>query len=326
MKIKYYKLFLILFWASYSLGQDITPFGAAVNPYEFEATSFCVTAKKVCSSESISKSYSLKKDCENELKPKFFRFLFDAPGQLQLNTGAHSGNYTFYGPFSNYGLDACEKVTLNVNPKYSGSLAGLQFLNHLTGYYILKVETNCMSLPSGFGIEIEVSSPNLVCRENLDCKDCISSFSPQPGRYIISAWVKGEAANKNTSYLNPGISVAFDGAPDSSYFTGSGQIIDDWQRIDGIIEIPTAATAINIRLHCKTGNCTFDDIRFHPIDASMISYVYDPINLRLVAQLDERNYATFYDYDEEGQLIRVKKETEKGIMTIQENRNNTNKQ
>ena len=54
----------------------------------------------------------------------------------------------------------------------------------------------------------------------------------------------------------------------------------------------------------------------------MMSYVYDPISLRLMAELDERNYATLYEYDEEGKLIRVKKETEKGIMTIQENRDN----
>jgi len=53
----------------------------------------------------------------------------------------------------------------------------------------------------------------------------------------------------------------------------------------------------------------------------MKSYVYDPISKKLVAELDERNYATFYEYDEEGKLIRVKKETEKGIKTIQENRN-----
>jgi hypothetical protein len=44
-----------------------------------------------------------------------------------------------------------------------------------------------------------------------------------------------------------------------------------------------------------------------------------------VAELDERNYATLYEYDEEGKLIRVKKETEKGIMTIKENKNNTTK-
>lgn len=57
----------------------------------------------------------------------------------------------------------------------------------------------------------------------------------------------------------------------------------------------------------------------------MKSYVYDPLTLRLTAELDEQNYATFYEYDEEGALIRVKKETERGIMTIKESRNNSSK-
>jgi hypothetical protein len=52
----------------------------------------------------------------------------------------------------------------------------------------------------------------------------------------------------------------------------------------------------------------------------MKSFVYDPDNQRLTAELDENNYATFYEYDKEGGLIRVKKETVKGVYTIQETR------
>jgi hypothetical protein len=39
-----------------------------------------------------------------------------------------------------------------------------------------------------------------------------------------------------------------------------------------------------------------------------------------MAQLDENNYATFYEYDDDGTLVRVKKETERGIKTISETR------
>jgi hypothetical protein len=100
---------------------------------------------------------------------------------------------------------------------------------------------------------------------------------------------------------------------------------DGWQRIEGQFTIPGGASAIDIKLECSSGDCYFDDVRVFPVDGSMKSYVYDPITMRLVAELDERNYATLYEYDEEGKLIRVKKETEKGKMTIQENRNNTKK-
>ncbi|MNT78232.1 hypothetical protein D3C72_2174470 [compost metagenome] len=52
----------------------------------------------------------------------------------------------------------------------------------------------------------------------------------------------------------------------------------------------------------------------------MKSFVYDPLTLRLFAQLDENNYATFYEYDAEGKLVRTKKETDKGILTLSESR------
>ena len=44
-----------------------------------------------------------------------------------------------------------------------------------------------------------------------------------------------------------------------------------------------------------------------------------------MAELDENNYATFYNYDEEGILVQVKKETERGIMTIKTTRQNLKK-
>jgi hypothetical protein len=40
-----------------------------------------------------------------------------------------------------------------------------------------------------------------------------------------------------------------------------------------------------------------------------------------MADLDENNYTTFYEYDDDGTLIRVKRETERGIKTVKESRN-----
>ncbi|MCY1558050.1 hypothetical protein D9M68_949530 [compost metagenome] len=57
-----------------------------------------------------------------------------------------------------------------------------------------------------------------------------------------------------------------------------------------------------------------------PAQANMKSFVYNPVNQRLMATLDENNFASFYEYDQEGNLIRTKKETEKGIMTVSESR------
>jgi len=52
----------------------------------------------------------------------------------------------------------------------------------------------------------------------------------------------------------------------------------------------------------------------------MKSFVYDPVTLRLVAELDENNYSSFYEYDNDGTPVRIKKETERGIKTIKETR------
>lgn len=167
------------------------------------------------------------------------------------------------------------------------------------------------------------------------CENCIGSFAPDPGDYILSAWVKEEGAvPTQLAYTNPKLFIDFLSTSNpvgpftsisAGPFVAQGAIIDGWQRAEVKFTIPTGTPYLNLRLQCGVGNCFFDDIRIFPTNGSVKSYVYDPINLRLVAELDERNYATFYEYDEEGKLIRVKKETEKGIMTIKENRNSTKK-
>jgi hypothetical protein len=44
-----------------------------------------------------------------------------------------------------------------------------------------------------------------------------------------------------------------------------------------------------------------------------------------MAELDENGFATFYEYDDEGSLIRVKKETERGVVTLKETRSSYKK-
>ncbi|HPI85878.1 MAG TPA: PKD domain-containing protein [Bacteroidales bacterium] len=207
--------------------------------------------------------------------------------------------------------------------------------------------THSYTLPGTYQVKLSISNfwecgtqsvtkSISVTNCNFPCIDCIGSFAPDTGDYVLSAWVKEDINNPNIlTYNNPQLFIDFPAtnnsagpftSPFAGPFTATGSIIDGWQRVEAVFTVLPSATYINIRLQCATGNCFFDDIRIFPFDGSMKSYVYDPINLRLVAELDERNYATLYEYDEEGKLIRVKKETEKGIMTIQENKNNSPKQ
>lgn len=156
-----------------------------------------------------------------------------------------------------------------------------------------------------------------------ECEGCLPEFAPGPGEYVVSAWVKQEGAPLNTTtYTAPYVEVSTSGAPSNTIsFTPQGEIIDGWQLIEGVVSVGEDAGAVQISLKSSSGNVLFDDVRFFPKDGSMKCYVYDPVNMRLVAELDERHFATLYEYDEEGALLRVKKETSRGIMTIQESRN-----
>ncbi|MDE3248443.1 MAG: hypothetical protein KGO82_07290, partial [Bacteroidota bacterium] len=152
----------------------------------------------------------------------------------------------------------------------------------------------------------------------------LDRFSPLQGKQMVfSAWVKEEQNCVSGSYQNSQVILNFNaGSPATVTLTPSGKIIDGWQRIEAFVTIPTAATAMTVTFKATTAGIPvyFDDVRMHPFNANIKSYVYSPVNLRLMAELDENNYATFYEYDDDGTLIRLKKETERGIKTIKETR------
>jgi PKD repeat protein len=164
----------------------------------------------------------------------------------------------------------------------------------------------------------------------INCCECRTSFAPQPGKkYVLSAWVKETQPNLSgtnvqqqvQTYFAPEIELIF---PSKTLggFKAKGTIIEGWQKIEEVFTVPVGATELKIKLNNTSGKYPiyFDDIRIHPFNSSMKSYVYDPVSLRLWSELDDRNYATFYEYDEQGNLTRIKKETERGIVTIQESR------
>jgi PA14 domain len=153
-------------------------------------------------------------------------------------------------------------------------------------------------------------------------KITLDRFSPLQNRQMVfSAWVKEEQACVSGSYANDQIVLAFNSGG-SVTLTPSGRIIEGWQRIEQFVTIPATATSMTITLKSTSSSIPvyFDDIRMHPFNSNIKSFVYSPVNLRLMAELDENNYATFYEYDDDGTLIRLKKETERGIKTIKETR------
>lgn len=120
-------------------------------------------------------------------------------------------------------------------------------------------------------------------------------------KYIVQLWAQktsgGTARVNNGSVINA-LRLA--------------QNIDGWDLLE--IEF-TAGTTNSLVLEGSGG--IFDDIKVQPFNAAVKTYVYDDRTHQLLAALDENHYATFYHYDRDQVLVQVKKETQRGIKTIQ---------
>jgi hypothetical protein len=301
--------------------------------HRMEATvgtnAICETPDFFCHDSTFVYDHTTAGPCDHVPLVLFYYFeVYSTVTSIDVSCAGAMTAFSLYGPYT-YDFDVkCAGYSTpgDIIDSYSGVAVTTFSMNDgthlLPGFYYLKITmASCAS-----SVSFAVVGGSLRC-EQVPCENCIGSFAPEPGNYIISLWVREEgAAVTKTSFDHPEVNISFTGSA-TTYgpFTASGQIIDGWQRIEGTFSVPIGATSILLSLECTTGNCLFDDIRVHPYDGSMKTYVYDPVSLKLVAELDERNYATIYEYDEEGKLLRIKKETERGIMTIQESKSSINK-
>jgi hypothetical protein len=159
-------------------------------------------------------------------------------------------------------------------------------------------------------------------------------------KYVVSGWIKGDVASASDPENLTKSKIVVEGWSDdqdgsavfySAIATKAGPKVEGWTRVMTTFEIPLGAAGpvggfVKIKLIPGTGQTAyFDDIRIHPFNSNMKSFAYDYRTSRLMAELDENNYATFFEYNDEGQLLRNKKETEKGIVTLKETRSRVRK-
>lgn len=134
----------------------------------------------------------------------------------------------------------------------------------------------------------------------------------QEGReYVISAWVHVNAGGNLRSFGGHA-DIRFGNAE----LLPKGNVIDGWQRMEAVFEYGG-----NNNLVLDTPEDTpfwMDDIRVFPSDGNIQTYVYDPVDYRVTEILDNNNFFTRYDYDSEGNVVSVSKETAEGVKTIQE--------
>jgi len=158
-----------------------------------------------------------------------------------------------------------------------------------------------------------------------------ATFSLIPGKkMLLSVWVRENCGNasggipcKESSYNKNQIKLRFNGSfgLEETVFKPSGSIIDGWQKYECVFTVPNGTVSGEVNFVNTSGSTLyFDDFRIHPFNSNIKSFVYDPINLRVLAELDANNFASFYEYDPEGVLVRTKVETKDGIKTISESR------
>lgn len=213
------------------------------------------------------------------------------------------------------------------------ALASLAWIKPSTSRAVVIPKTNFHSSQANAEATINKQTTRCISWEGVRTSPTTiyNEFAPVAGnKYIVSAWVKEQRDCKCENYENASVTISFhdryqNAAGPSAVLRPSGNIIEGWQRIEEVITIPVGTVSTEISFvaasqNGNTGKIYFDDWRFVPYNGNMKSFVYNAINLRLMAELDENNYASFYEYDDDGTLIRVKKETERGIKTIKETR------
>ncbi len=174
----------------------------------------------------------------------------------------------------------------------------------------------------------------------MNCDDGLQKFSFFTGKkYLISFWMKdmGYIPSNPLVPSDPlypvSILYSIDNGTPSNIINNAKIMkpIEGWQKVEAEIDLTTYNSTTISSIELKIYNdglpgIYIDDIRIQPSNSSVKSYVYNDLNFKLMAELDENNYATFYEYDEEGALARLKKETAKGVFTIKEIKKSFKKQ
>jgi len=242
-------------------------------------------------------------------------------------------NY-IYSPFNNFGLNSFSSSynlynlsaisglpTIDTSCAHSGTHSLLIPASGSSTVYNLVVPNNGWgNIPSTNNYNIYYSP---LYSYVFTAQNLFLPFEPYPAKtYMLSYWIKQSGATPNIT--------DYPVSDSCGVLTGSGlyplikksNIIDGWQQVE--VTFSSTISDSSIRVLIPAG-FNIDDVRIFPSNANMKSFVYNPVSEKLMATLDENNFATFYEYDQEGNLVRVKKETTKGIMTISESRSGNQK-
>jgi len=264
------------------------------------------------------------KDALNRYSSALFGYLESMPVAVASNCRYRELSFDGFEDYHfvlNCFEDTCDNSHFNFKKRLNGSTVTLTQQYSHTGKFSLAVNGSVSVSKTVYTGDPEfLYRFDTIGRFLLKSNELSKGFSPIPGKkYVLSFWVKDGSPRDPTTTVQAVING-------NNLISGSQSwpIVEGWKHIETQFVLPNGATSFVLQLQ-SSGTVYFDDIRIHPFDGQMKSFVYDPSTQRLMAELDENNFATFYEYDDEGVLIRVKKETERGIMTIKETRSSFRK-
>jgi hypothetical protein len=267
------------------------------------------------------------KDALNRYSAAVFGYLESMPVAVASNSQYRE---VAYDGFEDYGFvldcspaDTCNSSGhFNFRKNLNGSTIDTTSLYAHTGKYSLKLNGSTTVTKTVYtGIPGSIFNFDNWGQYTLSSNELAKGFSPLPSKkYVLSFWVKDGSPRDATTTVQATIN---NGSPLLNSLL-KWPVVEGWKRVETQFTLPTSATNFSLKLQ-SSGVVYFDDIRLHPVEGQMKSFAYDPSSQRLMGEMDENNFATFYEYDDEGILIRVKKETERGIMTIKETRSSYRK-
>lgn len=231
---------------------------------------------------------------------KFDEVLFESFEDINTLSKRNNSHFIPFSPFLKFeNMDTLGNYIMP-DSSFSNNASIVSGIAH-TGNKSLKINN----------VNFEVSIP--VKNSLLGSNNILDKFLVFVNKkYLVQYWIKPiNVSGNEINYVQSSMGVK-----------AISPIIEGWQLVEKEMQISTNANSIDLEL---PAGFYIDDLRIYPFESQMKSYVYNSINQRLIASLDENNFATFFEYDEEGNLVRTKKETERGIITLSENRQSHSK-
>lgn len=147
--------------------------------------------------------------------------------------------------------------------------------------------------------------------------------------YRVIVWVS--TSSPNNASLNVTLDGKISGVPYSQTYTmyandASAITVGNWKRLSLEFKLPDNfednSNSANVKVYLIGGssNSYFDDLIFYPVEASFKGNVYHTGNGRVIAEINQLGYATFYTYDAAGRILEINQEIPgSGIKLIKRN-------